>query len=88
MVSGYNGKTFVSLIKLKNMSVIIAKIDNEKSLSTLKQILNIFSKKVKIISNESYLDSKLAELSDEGMKSRTLSKDEARKELKKRGIRI
>ena len=68
------------------MSVIIAKIKNESTISTLKQILNIFSKEVTIMSDEEYKDKTASDLMDEGLKTKLLSEEETRKEFKKRGV--
>lgn len=70
------------------MSVIIAKINDESILTTVKQILNIFSKDIAVLNNEEYRDLKFAELLDEGRKTPTLSAEETKKEFKKRGINL
>ena len=68
------------------MSVIIAKIKNESTISTLKQILHIFSKEVTIMSDEEYRDKVASDLMDKGLKTKLLSEEETRQEFKKRGV--
>ena len=68
------------------MSVIIVKIKNEKNLSIIKQILNVFSKDISIMDDEEYRDSKFAELMEEGRKSAIASENETKLEFKKRGF--
>ena len=70
------------------MNVLVVKVQNENNIPLLKKLIGIFKEKISVLSEEEYLDSKFAELLEEGLKTTTLSEKEAKKEFRKRGIRI
>lgn len=69
------------------MSVIIAKIGKEENISYLKKILNVFTKDIKVMSDEEYRDTKFAELIEEAKNSDVASEEKVKREFKKRGIK-
>jgi len=69
------------------MSVIIAKIKDEGVVSNLRKILNIFTREVRVMSDEEYRDTKFAELIEEGKSSEIVSEETVKKEFKKRGLK-
>ena len=70
------------------MNVLVVKVQNENNIPLLKKLIGIFKEKISVLSEEEYRDSKFAELLEEGLKTKTLSEKEAKKEFRKRGIRI
>ncbi len=69
------------------MSVLVIKIKDEGKTPELKKfIAGIFGAKAEVLTDEEYRDSKLAELLEEGLQSKSLSAKETRKEFKKRGV--
>ena len=71
------------------MSVLVIKIKEEGNAALLKKFVkDIFGEKVTVLSDEEYRDSKLLQLMAEGRKTGTLRDAEAKKALKKRGIKI
>ena len=71
------------------MSVLLIKIKDEGNLNPLKKLIrSLFGEKATVLTDEEYRDSKYLQLMAEGRKTGTLSDDEAKKELKKRGIKI
>ncbi len=70
------------------MSVIIARIENEETVSLLKKFIGILNEKAEVLTDEEYRDSLFSKLLEEGRKSKLLSSTEAKISLKKYGIKI
>jgi hypothetical protein len=79
----------IRIFEKKDMSVLVIKLNEEGNATQLKKIIrNIFGENATLLSDEQYRDAKFLQLMEEERKSPTLSDSEAKKELKKRGIKI
>jgi flagellar motor switch protein FliG len=70
------------------MSIVLVKIKHEENASLLKKFIGILNEKAEIIDDEDYRDAMFSKLLAEGRKSKLLSHSQAKKELKKRGIKV
>ena len=71
------------------MSILVIKVKEEGNVSPMKKFIKkIFGEKVIVLSDEEYRDSKFLQMMAEGRGTGTLTDEEAKKELKKRGIKI
>ena len=71
------------------MSVLVIKVKEEGNVSLMKKFIrSIFGEKVTVLTDDEYRDAKFLHLMEEGRGTGTLSDEAAKKELKKRGIKI
>jgi len=71
------------------MSVLVIKVKEEGNATLLKKFIrNIFGENATVLTDEEYRDLKFLQLMEEGRKTKTLTDSEAKRELKKRGIKI
>jgi len=68
------------------MSVIVIRVKNEGNIPMFKKIIGAFKEKANVFSDEEYFDQIASDLIDEGLKTKITSKEQMKKELKKRGV--
>jgi hypothetical protein len=71
------------------MSVLVIKIKDKGKINPLRKLVkSLYGQSAYVLTDEEYRDSKFLQLMAEGRKTGTLSDAEAKKALKKRGIKI
>ncbi|MBS1488046.1 MAG: hypothetical protein JST43_10715 [Bacteroidetes bacterium] len=68
------------------MSVVVVKIKKKENTSLLKKLVAALNEKADVLTDEEFRDMRFSVLMEAGRKSKLLSANEAKNELKKRGV--